>query len=341
MGSESNGSFLRLRPGAAVYALSSDELQIAFPNYTATFTSPMVTRGVSAIVHAVDEGASRDAVVQSAAHATDLEEAFVDYLVDSLISSQCLVAGSADEPAGSLYDFYAYLGADVVRLAESLREAHCGLVRLQGDGGCPEDALAEVGLDVTLVEAQPGKKSTRALSALTEIIDSTTLVGCWNVPYRSPFARLVNELAVERDVPVLYGVCEGVVGRIGPLVIPRNTACLECVTTRLLAHAGGPELRAYRAYRLRTAETVPDPFPAHPLFVRGMAGLYGVELLQAALRRPSATSGGFVEYHFGDFGAERHPALRLPGCPACRPQAPRRLAWDVRFPAPAVKETAT
>jgi len=35
--------YLRLRPGAAVYEISSDELQISFPNYTVTFTSPAVT----------------------------------------------------------------------------------------------------------------------------------------------------------------------------------------------------------------------------------------------------------------------------------------------------------
>jgi hypothetical protein len=47
-----------------------------------------------------------------------------------------------------------------------------------------------------------------------------------------------------------------------------------------------------------------------------------------------------VEYRFGDAGAVRHAALRRPGCRVCRPQAPRRLAWDARFPAPAVKGSA-
>jgi len=40
--------YLRLRPGAAVYEISSDELQISFPNYTVTYTSPVVTAGVLA-----------------------------------------------------------------------------------------------------------------------------------------------------------------------------------------------------------------------------------------------------------------------------------------------------
>jgi bacteriocin biosynthesis cyclodehydratase domain-containing protein len=337
---EGNGAVLRLRPGAALYELSSDELQIAFPNYTATFTSPAVTKAVAAIVHSIGEGATREAVVRGAAGATGLEEEFVDYLVESLIASHCLAIGASEQPAGALYDFYAYVGMDVLGVAERLRDARCVLVGLRGDASRPDEALGELGLDIEPIEAEPGKSSAAPLAALEAALESSALVGCWNVPYRSPFARLVNELAARRAVPVLFGACEGVVGRVGPLVIPGNTACLECVTTRLLSHAGGPELRAYREYRLRNEETVPEPWPSHPLFVRGVAGFFGVELLQVALRHASPATGGFVEYRFGDFASERHAALRLPGCPACRPRAPRRLAWDARFPAPAVKGSA-
>ena len=51
----------------------------------------------------------------------------------------------------------------------------------------------------------------------------------WDVPWRMPFARLLNDLAIDRDRRLLLGVCEGAVGRLGPYVLPRNTACLECV----------------------------------------------------------------------------------------------------------------
>jgi len=141
-------------------------------------------------------------------------------------------------------------------------------------------------------------------------------------------------------VPVLFGSCEGVVGRVGPFVIPQNTACLECLNQRLLTHAGGPELRAYQQYRLHNDEVVPPVWPMHPLFVRAVAGLFAVELLEVAIGRPSVTSGGFVEYRIGDGAAERHSVVRVPGCNACRPQSPRRVAWDVRLPAPAVKGAA-
>jgi len=166
------------------------------------------------------------------------------------------------------------------------------------------------------------------------------VLGCWNMPYRSPFARQVNELALAGTVPVLFGSCEGVVGRVGPFVIPQNTACLECLNQRLLTHAGGPELRAYQQYRLHNDEVVPPAWPTHPLFVRAVANLFALELLEVAIGRPSVTSGGFVEYRVGDAAAERHPVVRVPGCSACRPQSPRRVAWDVRLSGPVVKDSA-
>lgn len=328
--------YLRLRPGAAVYEISSDELQISFPNYTVTFTSPVITAGVLAILTAVGSGAERSEVVPSAAVAADLDPAVIEYLMESLLSSKCLVLGRP-EAAGPLYDFHAYVSDAPDDLADRLAAARCVLLQPTGDPGGLAEALRGIDVGVDIVEAAPGAATAPILGALAEALESSSVLGCWNLPYRSPFARQVNELALAGTVPVLFGSCEGVVGRVGPFVIPKNTACLECLNQRLLTHAGGPELRAYQQYRLHNDEVVPPVWPMHPLFVRAVAGLFAVELLEVAMGRPSVTSGGFVEYRFGDAAAERHPVVRIPGCSACRPQSPRRVAWDVRVPAPAVK----
>lgn len=330
---------LRLRPGAAVYEISSDELQISFPNYTVTFTSPAVTAGVLAILAAVGSGAERSEVVLQAAAAAELDPAVIEYLVESLLSSKCLALGRR-EVSGPLHEYHAYVSDSADDLADRLAAARCVLLQPAGDPGGLADALAGLDLRVDIVEAAPGAATAPILEAVAEALESSTVLGCWNVPYRSPFARQVNELALAGTVPVLFGSCEGVVGRVGPFVIPQNTACLECLNQRLLTHAGGPELRAYQQYRLHNDEVVPPVWPTHPLFVRAVANLFAVELLEVAVGRPSVTSGGFVEYRVGDAAAERHPVVRIPGCSACRPQSPRRVAWDVRLPGPAVKDSA-
>jgi len=336
---EQRQSHLRLRPGAAVYEISSDEVQISFPNYTVTFTSPVVTAGVLAILAAVGSGAERSEVVPPAAAAADLDPAVIEYLIESLLGSSCLALGRP-EVTGPLHEFHAYVSDSPDDLADRLAAARCVLLQPAGDPGGLADALRGLDLRVDIVEAAPGAATAPIIGALAEALESSTVLGCWNLPYRSPFARQVNELALAGTVPVLFGSCEGVVGRVGPFVIPQNTACLECLNQRLLTHAGGPELRAYQQYRLHNDEVVPPVWPMHPLFVRAVAGLFAVELLEVAIGRPSVTSGGFVEYRIGDGAAERHSVVRVPGCNACRPQSPRRVAWDVRLPAPAVKGAA-
>ena len=333
-------AYLRLRPGATVYEISTDELQISFPNYTATFTSPAVTKGVAAIVRAIGTGATRASVVRRAALATGLDGEVIEYLLESMLSSNCLLVGTREQADTPLREFHAYLGGASEDLDQRLNDARCILVQPEGDPGGLVEALAQIEVQVDVITPTPGTSSAATLGELAERLDSATVIGCWNVPYRSPFARAINETALRHAVPTLFGTCEGIVGRVGPFVLPGNTACLECLNDRLLSLAGGPELRAYRAYRLRNEDLVPEPWPSHPLFVRAVAALFGVELVQVALRRPSVASGGFVEYRVADARAERHPVLRVPGCSACRPQSARRLAWDVRLQAPAVKGSA-
>jgi bacteriocin biosynthesis cyclodehydratase domain-containing protein len=330
---------LCLRPGAAVYEISSDEIQISFPNYTVTFTSPVVTAGVLAILAAVGSGAERSAVVSGAAEATGTDPAVIEYLVDSLLNASCL-ALRRHETTGPLHEYHSYVSEAPDDLADRLAVARCVLLQPADDPGALADALQGLDLHVDIIEAAPGGPTAPILNALAEALEHASVLGCWNVPYRSPFARQVNELVTAGAVPALFGSCEGVVGRVGPFVIPRNTACLECVNVRLLSHAGGQELRAYQQYRLRNEEVVPPVWPTHPSFVRGVAGMFGVELLEVAVGRPSVTTGGFVEYRVGGAAAERHPVVRIPGCSTCRPQSPRRVAWDVRLPAPPMKGSA-
>ena len=268
---------LRLRPGAAIYEISTDELQISFPNYTVTFTSPMVTAGVLAIVAATGSGAERSEVVAGAADATGIEPAVIEYLVDSLLGSNCLALGRLETATS------ATARVPRLRLRFARRHRRAGSRPRAWCCSNPPTIRATSRLRfarstsrIDIVEATPGTATAPVIGVLREALKSATVFGCWNVPFRSPFARQVNELVAAGTVPGLFGSCDGVVGRVGPFVIPRNTACLKCVNQRLLAHAGGPELHAYQQYRLRNEEVVPPVWPTHPLLVRAVAGLFAV-----------------------------------------------------------------
>jgi bacteriocin biosynthesis cyclodehydratase domain-containing protein len=161
----------------------------------------------------------------------------------------------------------------------------------------------------------------------------------WGFTYHSALYRLINELAIEQRLPVLFGTVEGVVGRIGPYVYSPDTPCLECLITRKSANAGSQEQRLIREYRARHASRVPPLPPAHPLFVESVLRLLTIELTQLALGRYSRTLGGLVEFHYGG-GSEFHSILRVPFCKVCQNSSPHRLAWDIDFTAPLVKSAS-
>ncbi|EFH30654.1 conserved hypothetical protein [Streptomyces pristinaespiralis ATCC 25486] len=69
-----------------------------------------------------------------------------------------------------------------------------------------------------------------------------------------------------------------------------------------------------------------------------MARLFVLELARIAARERVTTMGAFVEHTVLGGTADRHPVLRVPRCAGCTSGKPRRLAWDVRFPAPETAE---
>lgn len=336
---------LRLRPGAHVFEISAEQLQIVFANYTTTFTSPPVTKGIRAILAALQPSSERVETVRQAAEISGLDTEFIDYLIDLLLNTKCLYCETkpAVVPAGqdTLAEFYAYLGDDPSAALMALATARCLVVAPAASSGELAQLLHTAGLAAEMVAIPPSTSCAAALSQIeAHIGPAPPMLVSWNFPYRLPFARLLNDLALVRSVPILFGACEGVVGRIGPYVIPRNTACLECCNSRLLAHAGSPELQGFAEYRAKYHDVIPAPWPTHPVFHDAMAGLFAIELSQIVMKRPPRTIGGFIEHSFFDSAVQRHPVYKLPRCPACHPARPQRIAWDARFPAPMVKDRA-
>jgi bacteriocin biosynthesis cyclodehydratase domain-containing protein len=331
---------VRVRPGAHVLAISADTLQVVFANYTVTLNSPPVVKAATALLEVLREPAVRDVAVRDAAAETQLTEPFVLYVLETLGRSNCLI----DVPDGAPPDddpidaFYGYASEDPARLRADLAAARPLLVHF---GAINAPRLArESGLDATTqIAIAPGTACHEVLDEIAENLVDASMLVVWGLPYRLGLTASLNDLAIEHDKPVLFGACEGLVGRVGPYVIPRNTACLECATSRQLAHAGAPEQRTLPAYRARHRDIVPAPWPTHPVFEQAVLAQFVLELTRIVGRLGAQTIGGMLEYRFGDGCAERHTVLRVPRCPACHPARPARLPWDAIFPAPVVKNS--
>lgn len=337
---------LQLRTGAQVFAISADEVQIITVNHSTTFTSIPVVQIVLALIEALADSPTREQLSTSVAEQLEEKLALVDYVAELMRNTGCIVTRSVaegDDPAklDARGEFYASLGLNPETVAGTLTEASPVIISLSPSAPTIVEALARTGMHGTLVEAVVGDPCSAALDSVREALKgSSGPLVIWDVPWRMPFARLLNELAIECDRPILFGVCEGAVGRLGPYVLPRNTPCLECVQTRILANAGDNEMRVASSYRTRLSDSIPPPLPAHPAFRQAVANLLAIELSQIILSRPPITLGGYIEYQFGATGGRRHPALKVPRCPACYSNRPARIAWNARFPAPLVKSGA-
>ncbi|MDQ3964529.1 MAG: TOMM precursor leader peptide-binding protein [Actinomycetota bacterium] len=330
---------VRLRPGAAILDNSSDELQIAFPNHTVTLVSPLVVRTVRALLPGLEIGRERASIIGEVATATSLEPEFVDYVVGVLENSQCVYSDeNGRDRVDRLGAFDALLGDDPTEAARGRAESTVLVVRPEGVEAL-ESSTADAGISVETVELEVGTTTEKARSLVRDGLDAgPDLAVAWGFPYRLPFARMLNALALEQRASILFGTCEGIVGRVGPFVMPGNSACLECANLRMLANAGGPEVRAVAAHRVKLGDRLPEAWPAHPVFEGAVARFMVLEAAEIAAGRPSSTIGGILEYSFPLGRPVRRPIYRVPRCDACGGDRPRRLAWDVRMGAPEVRK---
>lgn len=126
--------------------------------------------------------------------------------------------------------------------------------------------------------------------------------------------RSLNEECVHHRVPLLPVLLQGMVGRVGPIVVPHETACLECVRARENSNLG--DMAA-----VRRAEFETDLAAQTEGYLRPMAGILGdvaaMELARFILRIPKMRVGSQVEVNLLTSRMEPRPVLKVPRCRVC------------------------
>ena len=330
-----------LRPGAELLSASEDKLHISFANHTVTFTNMMVIRAVRALVTEMECGGGSGQVTDRAARRTGLDRDLVGYVLRMLDASHCLywsdcqTARVNGDTALALH--FSSVGDDPIAAMTTLRESRPLVLATEARANCLDVSLKACCISVDIAMISEGS----SIDAIAEVIQDRRstegqLIVAWGFPYRAPAARMINSVAMS-GMPVLFGSCDGLIGRIGPLVIPRHTPCLECLNSRLLSHSGAEERSAYDAYRLRHADSVARQNPTHPLFLNAVSALFVLELQEILLNRPPATLGGIIDVVYNEASLQRRTLLKAPRCEACASAKPSRVAWNTRFSSPNVK----
>lgn len=119
-------------------------------------------------------------------------------------------------------------------------------------------------------------------------------------------------------LPSLYGALDGLEARIGPVVVPAETACWNCCRLRLLGNAAQPEA----AHELQAALLAASPPPRARTYLAPMAALLGQGLALEALTlltgyTPSTLTGRLRTQNLVTLETGLHQVIRMPWCDVC------------------------
>ncbi|HZH13075.1 MAG TPA: TOMM precursor leader peptide-binding protein [Archangium sp.] len=140
--------------------------------------------------------------------------------------------------------------------------------------------------------------------------------------------RAWNEFCVLHKRPFLPVVLQDMVGYVGPLVMPGETACYECFRLRRNTHVADPQSR-------HLIESAAFQGQATVGFLPPMASMLGdvaaVELLKLfTLAPPLWRVGTVLEVNLMAPDLSARAVLKLPRCPVCTPLAERPSMVAVR-----------
>ena len=253
-----------------------------------------------------------------------------------LIGTQCLYWSEGEAPVSSLEEFWGLIGDDPAIARTLLSAVRPVVVATQRAAVMLEEALEAAGIAAAVTALAAGDSTDPIAAAVNAHEETPSLILAWDLSYRSAAARAVNDLAM-RGSAVLFGSCEGLVGRVGPYVLPGCTPCLACLNSRLLSNAAPEEAACATALRAHSAEQIGRPSPTHPVFLKSMTGLFVLEASEILMKRPARTLGGLLQYSLADGEVRRRTILRAPRCSACGIARRPRFAWSANLASPEVK----
>lgn len=246
---------------------------------------------IGKVIEAIREGSPLEVAIDGLVEPEVRAEVLAGIV--TLLKGRRIIRADTTEASGSIDPIHLWLShvaltpdgsAPVCRLwGSGLLQSALGAVLRDVGVACTDDEVAPVAADELIVL-------------------------CLDVPDDGRL-RQVNRLAVEADAAYLPVVLDRHVVSIGPLVLPRATACYECLYHRV--RAGRRNLEAFEAAAERDHR--PSRLAAHfaaasaaALIVRFLAGS-AFDLHTAAVARYNLLTGG----------SGHTVALKVPRCPVC------------------------
>jgi len=132
----------------------------------------------------------------------------------------------------------------------------------------------------------------------------------------------LNAEMMQRQSPWLLSAMDGSTGMVGPLIVPGQTGCYQCLESSWIARSRKPEQLRPVMEALREGATK-AAFYGFPGFADAVAGLLTADLPNLLRNAAGLTLGQILSVDFVTLSATTYPLLKLPRCPACGfPEAP-------------------
>jgi bacteriocin biosynthesis cyclodehydratase domain-containing protein len=228
----------------------------------------------------------------------------------------------------------AILGVNCISRRLALSLADCGVERVEvvdhpllrnlrlfrEDGSLEEDAWHRAPVPLPYEAWADGSAGVECLVATCDFGDQQIM-------------RDLNRFCLAEGLPFLPVVLQDIIGYVGPLVVPGETACFECLRGRQNSHLEDPELA-------RLPEAVAFHGQAvngfHPSMASVLGDIAAVELTKfygGVL--PGRRAGCLVEVNLFNHHLVARKVLKVPRCPACsalNTRPPASPDWNVYMP---------
>lgn len=263
-------------------------------------------------------GAAKDQLLQAATAAAGVKPAICEFAFDLLVRSRILV--ESEQVLSELEAFF-YLRDGSLEGLTRLQQARVLTYCFAADRDDLAHAFEIAGMTAELRPLEPG-----AALPLNEPGDFD-LIASIGPPFHHPFSRALNRQAVEGNAPVLFAEYGGWTARVGPTVLGRNLACLDCVSARHAANGGGAKLDG-----IDDLQGAIVAAPTRTICNSNLRQLLlhhtVLEIGRVLMRASPVSFGGYLELNTAGETVRRE-TIRVPRCVGCSPSLPERYPYDV------------
>ena len=302
---------------------------------------PGAAEVVQAILGAAGgQGALREEIREQFA---EPDRAAIDHLVDSLLARGFLMVAGAgperSEPESSLDIFYWHFGQTGASVAERLNAHPLVVVGVNCISRQLVSALAATGVTSVTVVDYPPTRNIRlfddqggilpqhwpaalptpvAYEAWTEALDGNAFDGLIATSdFGGPaLLRPWNEFCVGNERVFLPVVLNRMIGSVGPLIVPGQTPCYECLRARENANLETPELQRAAEPSAHERQLVTG---FHPSMASILGDVSAIELTKFYGGVLPWTAGVLFEVNLLAMQLTARKVLKLPRCPVCSP----------------------